>query len=117
VRSVNRELEKYPRLAGLSFMMTDNREVVYTNIADREGNPLHDALMSLTEEEQNDAAVKKIGGRRYSVQAFSLPVIYGKIVTAVPIRNLMKELDTLKQTSYALLAATLLLVFLSYTTL
>lgn len=115
VKAIHTEFEQYPRLAGTSILMTDAKEVVYASGGESE------TVLSRIREAAADAdggpLIESIGGKKYAIQSFALPEITGNIVTAVPIRNLMKELETLKRTSYALLLLMLALVAVPYTAL
>lgn len=113
VKSINTELEKYPRLAGTSFFIMDNHEVVYTN-NNGKGQMLKHVQSTHADSYSEKAVFETIDNKRYALQSFDLPEISGKIIMAVPISNLMKELEKLKKTSYFLMLITLILVFIPY---
>lgn len=116
VKSINTELERYPRLADTTFIMMDNQEIVYTK--SKEDNQLIDQFKQAGLQASSDKAyMASIDGKKYAIQSFDLPEISGSIVTAVPIHSLIKELDTLRKTSYILLVVTLLLFTVPYTVL
>ncbi|MFX3635940.1 MAG: sensor histidine kinase [Candidatus Pristimantibacillus sp.] len=116
VKSINSELEKYPRLAGTSFFVMDNRELVYTNSENNLSMIEH--IESASSDKYSETAVlETIADKRYAIQSFELPEISGKIIMAVPISNLMKELEKLKETSYLLMIVTLLIVSIPYAVL
>lgn len=115
IKSIHSAFEGYPRLAGTNFYMMDNKGVIYANSDEPES-----MLSTVGTDDAADGgktSVRKIGRKKYAVQTFELPEISGKIVTAVPIHNLMKELERLRKTSYWLLAVTLLVVSVPYTML
>ncbi|CAI6083741.1 sensor histidine kinase [Cohnella sp. JJ-181] len=114
IKSIHSAFEGYPRLAGTNFFMTDDKGVIYAN-SDEPESMLGKIGTDATD--GGKASVQKIGRKKYAVQTFELPEISGKIVTAVPIHNLMKELERLRKTSYWLLVVTLLVVSIPYTML
>ncbi|GGH36475.1 sensor histidine kinase [Paenibacillus segetis] len=116
VKSINTELERYPRLADTTFIVMDNQEIVYTK--SNEDDRLIDQFKQAGMQASSDKAyMASIDGKKYAIQSFDLPEISGSIVTAVPIHSLIKELDTLRKTSYMLLVVTLLLFSIPYTIL
>lgn len=115
VKSINTELKQYPRLAGTSFYMMDNKELVYTNSNDE--HMLGNNQLDLYGDYSEKAVIERINGKRYAIQSFELPELSGRIITTVPISNLMKELESLKKASYILLVITLLLISFPYTML
>ncbi|MFC3803986.1 sensor histidine kinase [Cohnella sp. GCM10012308] len=118
IQSIHSAFEGYPRLAGTNFFMMDDKGVIYANGSEWErmlgSMGIDDEGEKVQTAEAGKSSVRKIGGKKYAVQTFALPEISGKIVTAVPIHNLMKELERLRQTSYWLLAVTLLVVSVPY---
>lgn len=116
VRSINKEIEKYPRLAGTNFYLFDNRHLVYTNSSQDEHliQLINGPLFS---KEQDQTVVETNAGARYIVQSHVLPEIGGKIVTATPISLLTKGLQPLKTKSYILVILMLLIISIPYSIL
>lgn len=114
--SINKEIEKYPRLAGTNFYLFENNHLVFSNSAQDE-----DLIQQITslhlEKEQDQTVMKTSTGKRYILQSHVLPEIEGKIVTATPISILMKGLQPLKTKSYILMLIMLLLVSIPYSIL
>lgn len=115
-KSIQAEIEKFPRLSGTSFYLRTNGNLVYANADGLELN-LDAERLTLYSGYGESAVNEKIGGKSYAIQSFDLPEIEGNIVSAVPIGNLIKELKGLKQTSYVMLFVTLLLVTIPYSVL
>lgn len=113
VQDINKEFQKFPRLAGTSFYLFDAQNLVYSNSEPGQGLPDEIRSFVLNEGHALESAETKKSSR-YILQANALPEIQGKIVTATPISMLMKGLDRLKRTSYALSGSTLLFIFLLY---
>ncbi|OAB47917.1 sensor histidine kinase [Paenibacillus antarcticus] len=116
VKSINTELERYPRLADSTFIIMDNKDIVYTNNS-KDDDLLNQFKQAGLHASSEEAYMATIEGKKYAVQSFDLPEISGSIVTAVPIQSLIKELDTLKRTSYFILVAALLLFSVPYAVL
>ncbi|WP_337099889.1 sensor histidine kinase [Paenibacillus sp. YIM B09110] len=115
-KSIQAEIEKFPRLSGTSFYLRTNGNLVYANADGLELN-LDAERLTLYSGYGESAVNEKIGGKSYAIQSFDLPEIEGNIISAVPIGNLIKELKGLKQTSYVMLFVTLLLVTIPYSVL
>jgi len=115
-KSIQLEIEKFPRLSGTSFYLRTNGKLVYANAGGMDLN-LDEERLTLYSDYGESAVIEKIGGKSYAIQSFELPEINGNIVSAVPISNLIKELEGLKRTSYIMLIVTLLLVTIPYTVL
>jgi len=115
IKAIQTEFSEYPRLAGTSFFMIDNEGLIYSNGEGSE-EMLHQIQTRAT---SNDgiSVVENINEKKYAIQSFDLPEISGKIVTAVPVHNLMKELEKLKKVSFGLLALTLLVLSIPYSLL
>lgn len=116
VRSVNKEIEKYPRLAGTNFYLFDNNNLVYSNSSQDE-NLIQQINSPLFNKQQDQTVVETNKGVRYIVQSHVLPEIGGKIVTATPISLLTKELQPLKTKSYILVILMLLIISIPYSIL
>ncbi|MFB9327793.1 sensor histidine kinase [Paenibacillus aurantiacus] len=112
-KSIQSEIEKFPRLAGTSIYLRTNGELAYANEG---GSVLHldQERLALYSDYGESAIVEKINGKSYAIQSFALPEINGNIVSAVPIGKLVQELDGLKRTSYIMLLITLALVTIPY---
>lgn len=115
IKAIQTEFSEYPRLAGTSFFMIDNKGLIYSNGKGSE-EMLHQIQTRATSSD-GISVVENINGRKYAIQSFDLPEISGKIVTAVPVHNLMKELEKLKKVSFGLLALTLLVLSIPYSLL
>lgn len=116
VRSINKEIEKYPRLAGTNFYLFDNRDLVYSNSSQDE-HIIQFINSPLFSKEQDHLVVETIAGARYIVQSHVLPEIGGKIVTATPIGLLTKGLQPLQTKSYILVVLMLLIISIPYSIL
>ncbi|WP_053373170.1 sensor histidine kinase [Paenibacillus sp. FJAT-27812] len=112
-KSIQLEIEKFPRLSGTSFYLRTNNELVYANASGQELN-LDETRLTLYSGFGESAVMEKIDGKSYAIQSFPLPEIKGNIISAVPIKNLIKELEGLKRTSYLMLIITLLLITIPY---
>ncbi|MDQ8738002.1 sensor histidine kinase [Paenibacillus sp. LHD-38] len=115
-KSIQSEIEKFPRLSGTSFYLRTNGMLVYANASGLDLN-LDEGRLALYSHYGESAVIEKVGGKSYAIQSFDLPEINGNIVSAVPIGNLIKELEGLKRTSYVMLFVTLLLVTIPYSVL
>ncbi len=115
MRAIQTEFSEYPRLAGTSFFMMDDKGVIYSN--SNEPEAMLEPILNRTTYEDGKSTVETINGKKYAIQSFQLPEISGRIVTAVPVHNLMKELEKLKKFSIGLLALTLLIVSIPYSVL
>ncbi|MFD0961738.1 sensor histidine kinase [Paenibacillus chungangensis] len=116
-KSIHREIEKFPRLSGTSFyLLTNEEELVYANPNGVELNLNKESLRHYSGYGES-AVIEKISGKSYGIQTFALPEINGSIISAVPISNLIKELEGLKRTSYIMIMITLLLVTIPYSML
>lgn len=116
VRSINKEIEKYPRLAGTNFYLFDNRDLVYSNSSQDE-QLIQLINGPLLNKDQDHMVVETNAGARYIVQSHVLPEIGGKIVTATPISLLTKGLQPLKTKSYILVVFMLLIISIPYSIL
>lgn len=112
-RSIQSEIEKFPRLSGTSFYLRTNGELAFANAGGLVLN-LDEERLALYSNYGENAVMEKIGGKSYAIQSFALPEINGNIISAVPIGNLIKELEGLKRTSYIMLIVTLALVTIPY---
>ncbi|MGN7360276.1 cache domain-containing sensor histidine kinase [Paenibacillus sp. SAF-054] len=112
VQDINKEFQKFPRLAGTSFYLYDAQELVYSNT--EPGAKQQEEIRAVLRSGKPSEPVKTIKSSRYIIQVHALPEIRGKIVTVTPISILMKGLDRLKRTSYTLAAVMLLLIFFLY---
>ncbi|RIX52377.1 sensor histidine kinase [Paenibacillus nanensis] len=112
-KSIQSEIEKFPRLSGTSFYLRTNGELAFANAAGLVLNLDEDQLALYSDYGEN-AVIEKIGGKSYAIQSFALPEINGNILSAVPIGNLIKELEGLKRTSYIMIIVTLALVTIPY---
>lgn len=115
MRAIQTEFSEYPRLAGTSFFMIDDKGVIYSNSSEPEA--MLEPILDRAAYEDGKSTVETINGKKYAIQSFQLPEISGRIVTAVPVYNLMKELEKLKKFSIWLLALTLLVVSIPYSVL
>lgn len=115
-QSIQSEIEKFPRLAGTSFYLRTNNELAYTNM-DGKHLSLAEEQLSRYSGYGESAVIEHIQNKSYAIQSFALPEINGNIVSAVPIDNLIKELQGLKQTTYKILILALLLVSIPYSVL
>ncbi|WP_422659981.1 cache domain-containing sensor histidine kinase [Paenibacillus sp. EC2-1] len=114
--SINKEIEKYPRLAGTNFYLFENNHLVFSNSS--QDKDLIEQINSLhIEKDQDQSVIKTSAGKRYILQSHVLPEIEGKIVTATPISILMKGLQPLKTKSFALVLIMLLLISIPYSIL
>ncbi|MWV47254.1 hypothetical protein GRF59_27030 [Paenibacillus sp. HJL G12] len=117
VQDTNKEFGKFPRLAGTSFYLFDSRELVYSNNTEPAEDLMDAIRSSVLSSGQAFPPSETKKSSKYIIQAYALPEIQGKIVTVTPISILMKGLDRLKLTSYALSAVTLLFIFFLYSIL
>ncbi|MDQ6422144.1 sensor histidine kinase [Paenibacillus sp. LHD-117] len=115
-KSIQSEIEKFPRLSGTSFYLRTNGQLAFANAAGMVLD-LDKERLALYSGYGENAVLEKIGGKSYAIQSFALPEINGNILSAVPIGNLIKELKVLKRTSYIMLIVTLVLVTIPYTIL
>ncbi|GIP54346.1 sensor histidine kinase [Paenibacillus vini] len=115
MRAIQTEFSEYPRLAGTSFFMIDDKGVIYSN--SNEPEAMLEPILNRAAYEDGKSTVETINGKKYAIQSFQLPEISGRIVTAVPVHSLMKELEKLKKFSIWLLALTLLVVSIPYSVL
>ncbi|GIP30134.1 hypothetical protein J23TS9_52640 [Paenibacillus sp. J23TS9] len=113
VQDINKEFQKFPRLAGTSFYLFDSDNLVYSNSEPGE-DLLGEIRSSVLSSGQASESPETWKSSKYIIQANALPEIQGKIVTATPISILMKGLDRLKKTSYTLSGFTLLFIFFLY---
>ncbi|MGO4107676.1 sensor histidine kinase [Paenibacillus sp. YAF4_2] len=114
---IQSEIEKFPRLSGTSFYLSTNGgELVYANASGLDLN-LDGKRLARYSGYGESAVMEKIRGKSFAIQSFALPEIKGNIVSAVPIGNLIKELEGLKRTSYVTLFVTILLVTIPYSVL
>jgi two-component system sensor histidine kinase YesM len=115
IKAIQTEFAEYPRLAGTSFFMMDENGMIYSNSQEPEG--MLDQIQNAATGNDGESAIQTINGKKFAVQSFNLPEISGRIVTAVPVHNLMRELEKLKTVSFGLLALTLLIVSIPYSML
>lgn len=116
VRSFNREIEKFPRLAGTDFYLFDSANLVFSNSRQDE-HLIRQISDPLFHKDQEQTVLETEQGTRYIVQSHTLPEIGGKIVSATPISLLTKDLEPLKTKSYLLLGLMLLLITIPYSIL
>lgn len=114
--SLNKEIEKYPRLAGTNFYLFENNNIVFSN-SNQDDNLIQQINTPLFEDQQDHTIIETNKGTRYIVQSLALPEIKGKIVTATPISLLTKGLQPLKTNSYILIILMLLLISIPYSIL
>ncbi|MGO4545997.1 sensor histidine kinase [Paenibacillus sp. 2TAB23] len=114
--SIQSEIVKFPRLSGTSIYLRTNDELAFANAGGLALN-LDEKRLTLFSDYGEKAVIGKIGGKSYAIQSFALPEINGDIISAVPIGNLIKELEGLKRTSYVMLIVTLTLVTIPYSVL
>ncbi|MEK3768631.1 histidine kinase [Paenibacillus sp. FSL R5-0887] len=115
MKAIQTEISEYPRLVGTSFFMMDDKGMIYSN--SNEPEYMLQQFQTRATGRDGESIVETVHGKKYAIQSFSLPEISGKIITAVPVHNLMKELEKLKKVSYALLALILLVVSIPYSVL
>lgn len=114
-KAIQTHFAEYPRLAGTSIFMIDDKGVIYSNSDEPED--MLDQIQTRTAGSDGESTVQTINGKKFAIQTFNLPEISGRIVTAVPVQNLMRELEKLKTVSFGLLALTLLIVSIPYSML
>lgn len=115
IKAIQAEFAEYPRLAGTSFFMMDEKGLIYSNTNEPEG--MLDLIQAKATGKDGESIVETINGKKFAIQSFDLPEISGRIVTAVPVHNLMRELERLKKISFGLLALTLLIISIPYSML
>ncbi|MCK8487947.1 histidine kinase [Paenibacillus sp. MBLB2552] len=115
MKAIQTEFAGNPRLAGTSFFMMDHKGLIYSNSA--EPQEMLDQIQMKTSGNDGETILETISGKRYAIQSFDLPEISGRIVTAVPVHNLIRGLEKLKKISFGLLALTLLVLSIPYTML
>ncbi|MHA0857748.1 sensor histidine kinase [Paenibacillus sp. CMAA1364] len=116
VNSIKTELERYPRLTESTIIVMDDNDVVYTNNSNND-ELLHQFKQAGKDADGENGYITNIKGKDYVIQSFDLPEISGSIITAVPIHSLIKELDSLRKSTYILLVIFLLLFTIPYTIL
>ena len=95
--------------------MMDDKGMIYSNSDEPED--MLQQFQNRATGSDGESIVETVNGKKYAIQSFRLPEISGKIITAVPVHNLMKELEKLKKVSYAFLALILLVVSIPYSVL
>ncbi|WP_211746215.1 sensor histidine kinase [Paenibacillus sp. Marseille-Q4541] len=116
VRAINKELLRYPLLADTGVYLMDHHDIVYSNSAPTAEMTtlLKGNLDSISDVGQVEPAEVLMDGHKYLIHAHQLPEIQGKIVTAVPVSALMKDVNKLKKAGIFLFIIALLLVSVPY---
>ncbi|KUP22538.1 histidine kinase [Paenibacillus sp. DMB5] len=115
IKTIQTEFAENPRLAGTSFFMMDDKGLIYSNSEKPE--IILGQIQTKAAGSNGQSTIQTINGKKFAIQSFNLPEISGKIITAVPVHNLMRELEKLKTVSLGLLALTLLVVSFPYSML
>lgn len=116
VKSINKELIRYPLLADTGVYLMDHHDLVYSNSTPTAEmmTLLKGNLDSFSEDGNVEPSKVLLNGHKYLIHAHQLPEIQGKIVTAVPVSALMKDVNKLKRAGILLFMIALLLVSLPY---
>lgn len=110
VKSINREIEKLPGLSSTNIYLMDNKGRLLTS--NNSSNLILDED-TLTKLQNNDegSLIHKTLTDSYVMQIYNIPEIEGKLITAVPIKALTKDLGEIKFFSFILVIITLVIVF------
>lgn len=114
VNAINKELVKLPRLVSTNIFLIDNQNTLFTS-SNPSGLDVKTDILSLVEKNQTPNNLYKIKGKKYIIQANDIQEIGGKIITASPVNNLVREVGRIKNVSLLFVAVMMLIVSIPYT--
>lgn len=115
-KSIQTEMEKFPRLSGTSIYLLTNDELVFAHESSLKLDVIKNNLKQFSNYKEQ-GTIESINFEPYAIQSFSLPEINGHIISAVPVNNLIKELEGLKRVSTFMIILTIILITIPYSIL
>lgn len=113
VKFVNREIEKLPGLSSTNVYLLDNNNKVLT-ANNPSGFTLDEKTLWEFQNKTEASFIDKVGTDDYVLQIYNIPEIEGKIITAAPVKMLIKDLGKIRAFSFLLVIITLIIVFLPF---
>jgi len=114
--SINKYIERTPGIIETNFYFWSNNELVYTSKND-EDTVIDWENLQKYKYTNNDVIYEHMKNNSYVIQSFQIPELKGGIISVASTNHIIKDLVSLKKTSYIIFFVTMSIVAIIYTLL
>jgi len=114
--SINKYIERTPGIVETNFYFWSNDELIYTSKNDEDGEIDWHTLKQY-KYTNNDIIYEHMKNNSYVIQSFQIPELKGGIISVASTNHIIKDLVSLKKTSYIIFFVTMSIVAIIYSLL